>query len=463
MLLDIIMDMNIESVEKAEIFPLNNPSNNTYSFKQGHGTITFDVAAQAKLLRPSSLRLNGTLKVVDNNGALPNNNGIKDNNANPIQVQLNDRIGVNSIIQNVSINSATTGQTIETVRNYGKMISTLLASTHSSEDYISNQSSVALMTAVQGSSDNLVNNEVKFSIPFYAGVMNSGKALPLGTNGMRGLQFVIELASDQQVLKGANAATGLGASYQIKDVSLSYDLLVPDAAGQEKMMVAGSGAFEYNAYNSLYSVINASDNTQTFNLAANNVLSVFHNFLPTTHSNNYSHDGFANPPLTKGAAYGKKCVLDRVNFSRGGLKLGLDYELSVQTQSQQNRPPTQVEINALNAVRPFYNLQHLLNQPLTNGFGAKDLRLYSGEVQVLDAVDNTKEGGVNFAENSVSRNFAIGLALDNVSGEGVSFKGVSYAMRVRSDLDGASPNAVFTYALVKNQLVYSPQGIQVVS
>jgi hypothetical protein len=463
MLLDIIMDMNIESVEKAEIFPLNNPSNNTYSFKQGHGTITFDVAAQAKLLRPSSLRLNGTLKVVDNNGALPNNNGLKDNNANAIQVELNDRIGVNSIIQNVSINSATTGQTIETVRNYGKMISTLLASTHSSEDYISNQSAVALMTAVQGSSDNLVNNEVKFSIPFYAGVMNSGKALPLGTNGMRGLQFVIELASDQQVLKGANAATGLGASYQIKDVSLSYDLLVPDAAGQEKMMVAGSGAFEYNAYNSLYSVINASDNTQTFNLAANNVLSVFHNFLPTTHSNNYSHDGFANPPLTKGAAYNEKCVLDRVNFSRGGLKLGLDYELSVQTQSRQNRPPTQVEINALNAVRPFYNLQHLLNQPLTNGFGAKDLRLYSGEVQVLDAVDNTKAGGVNFAENSVSRNFAIGLALDNVSGEGVSFKGVSYAMRVRSDLDGASPNAVFTYALVKNQLVYSPQGIQVVS
>jgi len=30
-------------------------------------------------------------------------------------------------------------------------------------------------------------------------------------------------------------------------------------------------------------------------------------------------------------------------------------------------------------------------------------------------------------------------------------------------LDGASPNAVYTYALVKNQLVYSPQGIAVVS
>lgn len=461
------MDMNIESVEKAEIFPLNNPSNNTYSFKQGHGTITFDVASQAKLLRPSSLRLNGTLRVVRADGTtLPDNQGLKNNNAGAHQIQLNDRIGVNSVIQNIAINSASTGQTIEQVRNYGKMISTLLATTHSSDDYASNQSAVALATAVQFSSDNLINNEVKFSIPFYAGVMNSGKALPLGTNGMRGLQFVIELASDQQVLKGANAATGGGASYLLKNVSLSYDLLVPDAAGQEKMMVAGSGAFEYNSYNSLYSVINASDNTQTFNLAANNVLSVVHNFLPTTHSNNYSHDGFANPPLMKGNAYNTKCNLDRVNFSRGGLKLGLDYELSVQTQSTENRPPTQVEVNAINAIRPFYTAQHLLNQPLLQAFGAKDSRLYSDRLQVLSAVDSVgvNGGGVDFtADPAVSRNFAIGLALDNVSKEGVSFKGVSYAVRIRSDLDGASPNAVYTYALVKNQLVYSPQGIAVVS
>ena len=459
--------MNIESVEKAEIFPLNNPSNNTYSFKQGHGTITFDVASQAKLLRPSSLRLNGTLKVVRADGVtLPDNQGLKNNNAAPHQIQLNDRIGVNSVIQNIAINSASTGQTIEQVRNYGKMISTLLATTHSSDDYASNQSAVALATAVQFSSDNLINNEVKFSIPFYAGVMNSGKAIPLGMNGMRGLQFVIELASDQQVLKGAKAAEFAGASYLLKNVSLSYDLLVPDAAGQEKMMVPGSGAFEYNSYNSLYSVINASDNTQTFNLAANNVLSVVHNFLPTTHSNNYAHDGFANPPLMKGTGYANKCNLDRVNFSRGGLKLGLDYELSVQKQSQENRPPTQVEVNAINAIRPFYSAQHLLNQPLLQAFGAKDSRLYSDRIQVLSAVDSvgTDAGGVDFtADPSVSRNFAIGLALDNVSKEGVSFKGVSYAVRIRSDLDGASPNAVYTYALVKNQLVYSPQGIAVVS
>lgn len=459
------MNMNIESVEKAEVFPLNNPSNNTYSFKRGHGTITFDIAPQAKLLRPSSLRLNGTLKVLQADGtSLPDNNGLKSNNVGAVQIQLNDKIGVNSVIQNVSINSSATGQSIEVVRNYGKMVSTLLASTHSSEDFQSNQSVVALDTAVQSSSDNLVNNEVAFSIPFYAGVMNSGKALPLGNNGMRGLQFVLELAADQQVLKGGAAGTGTGASYELKNVSLSYDLLVPDAAGQERMMVPGSGMFEYNAYNSLYSVINASDNTQTFNLSAQNVLSVFHSFLPTTHQNNYGFDGYANPPLMNktGAVYNSKAKLEKVNFSRGGLKLGLDYELDVKKQSEENRPETGVMLNALNAVRPFYNLSHLLNQPLLLGYGAKDLRPYSQtEVEKLTATDSVDNGGVAFPGSS--RNFAIGLALDNVSNEGMSFQGVSYAVRIRSGLDGASPNAVYTYALVKNKLMYSPQGIQVVS
>ena len=76
-------------------------------------------------------------------------------------------------------------------------------------------------------------------------------------------------------------------------------------------------------------------------------------------------------------------------------------------------------------------------------------------------MDSVANGGVAFPASS--RNFAIGLALDNVSNEGMSFQGVSYAVRIRSTLDGNSPNAVYTYALVKNRLQYSPQGIQVVS
>ena len=53
--------------------------------------------------------------------------------------------------------------------------------------------------------------------------------------------------------------------------------------------------------------------------------------------------------------------------------------------------------------------------------------------------------------------------MDRVSDVGVSFKGQSYATRIVSDLDGKSPNAVYTFVLAKNTLQYSPNGIMVMS
>ena len=61
------------------------------------------------------------------------------------------------------------------------------------------------------------------------------------------------------------------------------------------------------------------------------------------------------------------------------------------------------------------------------------------------------------------RAFSIGLALDNVGGVGLSFRGQQYGLRLLSTLDGNSPNAVFSWGLQKNQLMYGPGGIQVMS
>ena len=44
---------NIVNVEKFEVLPSNQPSNNTYSFRNGNPIITISVPAQAKYLRPS--------------------------------------------------------------------------------------------------------------------------------------------------------------------------------------------------------------------------------------------------------------------------------------------------------------------------------------------------------------------------------------------------------------------------
>ncbi len=444
--------MEIESVERFELLPSNQPANNTYSFKEGTPLITFNIGSVSKLLRASSVRINGEIEILDGSGAKPNNNGLKTGSTSTIE--LNDRVGTNAIFQNVNIASNDSNQTLESVRQYGRMISTVVPSVQSEEDFLSHSGVVTKSTAQQSSADNQVNNKMAFSMRLFAGMFQSGTAIPLGVNGVRGLQLSLELAPDQQVLFGADASGSGGASYKVSNLSLSGEMLVPSPADMEKMSVPASGALVFNTIQNLYSVINSSDATQTYNLASSQVLSVFHNFLPVTHSNNYSQDGFKTAMLKNtdatGATYDQDVTLKKVSFSRGGLKLGLDYELDEQTQSTQGLPETGVQVNALNALQPYPSLSKMLNQPQLFPFGTKDVSASGSAVQEFGTVDT-------------ARNFAIGLAMDRVSEQGIDFRGQSYAMRLQSTADGKSPMSVFTYYLAKNVLQYSPSGIQVSS
>tara|TARA_R110002012_G_scaffold237919_1_gene411665 strand:- start:1098 stop:2468 length:1371 start_codon:yes stop_codon:yes gene_type:complete len=453
--------LNIAQVEKFEILPSNQPANNTYSFKDGNPIITFNIGSTNKLLRPSSLRINGRITILDGDGKQPGNGALNQGRqggaATTAQVQFNPRVGVNGIFQNINISSNDTNQTLESVRQYGRMVASVMPSTHSTEDFLNNSGVVELNPGIESVAGALNNNTCNFGLRLFAGMMNGGNAIPLGVNGVRGLAFSLELCSDQMLLSGADAAASNGASYKIDNLSMTGDLLVPDAEGQQKLAVPGNGSFQYNSYNNLYSVIDANDATQTYNLAQSNVLNVFHNFLPVSHANNYAQDSFATaPPLLTNAAgttyTGGTALINKVSFSRGGMKLGLDYDLDVAQQSQENRPQTGVAVNALNAIQPFSNITHLTNQPLLLNYGGNDQVIYDADgLQKFTSVDAGK------------RNFAVGLAIDNVSQVGVDFRGQSYATRIQSSLDGKSPNAVYTYVMSKNSLVYSPQGIMVQS
>tara|TARA_R110001606_G_scaffold254620_1_gene402625 strand:+ start:3899 stop:5257 length:1359 start_codon:yes stop_codon:yes gene_type:complete len=446
---------NIVNVEKFEVLPSNQPSNNTYSFRNGNPIITISIPAQAKYLRPSSVRINGTLRLNTSAGALVNNNNLKAGGA--VDCSLSSRVGIHSAFQNVVLSSEATNQSLEAIRQYGRLVSTILSSTHTQQDFATEKSLIALMNGFNSGTGNLLNNEVQFSIPLYCGLLQGGNPIPLSSNGINGLRVQLELASDQQLLSGANAGDASGAFYEISNVSLTGDLLVPDEQGVQQLSVAGSGGFQYNSWSSLYSVINSSDSTQTYNLANSQVLSVVHTFLPVNASNNYASDGFANPMLkntdNSGTNYDQPCILQKVSFSRGGVKLGFDYDFDCETQNTENVPETQVLMNYLNAFQPIATASRMLNSKQLMSFGGNDLRPYR---PVLSALNRSQ--GVDADPN---RNFGIGLAMDRVSNVGVSFKGQSYATRIVSDLDGKSPNAVFTFILSKNVLQYSPQGIMI--
>jgi len=449
--------VQVQQVEKFEILPSNQPANNTYSFRQGNPIVTFNIGSTNKLLRASSVRINGTLRVrADGANAAArqvDNNGIRQGGGTQA-VNINGRTGVSGCFQNINLASNDTNQTLESIRQYGRLCASILPSTHSSDDFISNSGVVELNAGQNAVSGNMVNNQVSFSTRLFCGLLNGGNAIPLGVNGVRGLAINLELVADQQFLSGAGAGNLGGASYELSNLSLSGDMLILNAAGQQQLSVPGNGGFQYNSWNNLYSVINSNDATQTYNLANSNVLSVLHNFLPVVNANNYGVDGYTTglPRLTDAAGtnYVADVAINKVSFSRGGMKLALDYDLDEQIQAANGRPQTGLEVNALAAIPSNKKSAHSLNQPLLLGYGGNDENIFdSSGLQAFTSVD----AGV--------RNFAIGINTDPVSEVGIDFKGQSYATRIQSNLDGKSPNAIYTYVLSKNTLLYSPQGIQI--
>lgn len=440
-------NVNIDRVEKVQVRAINEPSAGVYSYKAGTPIISFDLASSNKFLRASSLRLNGKVKFTGGDGAALDNKNLKDGGVDTL-VRLNPRVALNSIFQNVSIASGATNMTIESVRQYGRLVATLVPTTHGAQDLLQQQGCVSMTTGVEDATAVMMNNEISFSLKIFAGLFNSSQAIPMGVSGMNGLTLTFELAADQQVLSGADASSGTGASYSISDLSITADMLVPDAEGQQRLAIPGTSQFAYNTFQSLYSVISSSDATQTYNLASSNVLSVFQNFLPVNHTNTYAQDGFATEMLQNSTG---DAVLNKVSFSRSGVKLGLDYDLDVQKQSEEGLPETGVLVNALNSIQPYFAISNMSNQPLLFPYGTKDKSVYDKTVQVFKTTDEGKRG------------FFVGLATDRVSEQGLDFRGMPYSTRIQSTLDQSLPNSVFTFYLTKNILQTSQQGVAVVS
>ena len=458
--------MNIESVEKHEIFPLNPPANSSYSFRGGFPIIQFQIANQDKLLNTSTLRLNGTLKVQGvSQGA-----GVRVNPTNTTGgaaitngISLNERVGVASCIQQITI-ATQNNQTLEVVRSYGRYLASVMPVTHSQSDFDTSNSIGNPCSASRSfNSARSVNNDVSFSIPLRTGLLSSAQAIPLGNNGLRGMLINLELSPDSNVISGYSTFAadgtetkqlfqpiGTGAFYELSDLSLSYDLLVPDETGKGQMSLPSTGQFVYNSLSHLYSVINASDQTQNYNLGTSNTLSVFHNFIPTNQINNYTNDGFKTDRLAN--SNGDLANIRRVTFIRGGSKFPLDYAIDNEAEGLIDRPQVSLDERFIDSIKPLASFNHSLISSYTNN------KLATGTgFELLENPSNLN----TLAEPAPV--FGAGINLDPLTKTGVNFKNTNYGLRLESDLDGSSPNSIFTYVIAKNVLTYSPNGIQVMN
>lgn len=456
--------MEIANKEFGQVFAINPPSNSVWSFSGGYPIVSFQIAQQNKYLNPKTLRLNGKFRLKNpvnappfNGGGVPATDGIA----------LSGRVGIASCINQISL-STSSNQTLEVIRNYNRMLATLIPVTHSSSD-LNTCLQVADPASASRSFNSArgVNETVDFSIPLRTGLLSGGELLALGTNGLRGLNISLELAPNSQVISGYNtyvngvptqtlfSPLGTGAHYELEDLNLTYDLLVPDEQGQTIMNAPATGSLSYNSFSQLYSVINASEQTQNFNFGVSNCLAVTHNFIMTDRINNYNFDGFATPGLINSNS--SDAIFKRITYLRGSTRFPIDYEIEVggrqDLPADQERPLTELTTEFIDSVKPYITMDHSSMSSQTQN-GINDLLTFNNVATPRFA--NTLAEPNNHVTGC-------GVVMDGFSKVGVDFRNTNYGLRLVSGLDGISPNSIYTFIRARNTLNYSPAGISVSS
>ena len=519
-------DNSFVNREQVEIHPLNPPPNG-YSFRNGFPSIQFELANQPKFLVGSSVRLNGTLRIctagrTEADPITPNNvnravagggtaveggrstgNFVAGgDNTTPSCVALPERIGVNSCISQVTLSSQESQQTLETIRNYGRYLVSAMPLTSSKDDFDSTMQIKCLTASRSAQGAQLVNNDVSFCVPLATGLLRGAQApIPLGTNGVRGLGVQIDLASDAQSLNGFwtfNTAAGAfeagtvaehneakdtgGAWFELRDVTLSYDLLVPDADGENRMQIPATGALTYNSVSSLYSVLMASDQSTSLNLNTRKTISVYHNTIPAKRLNNYDQNSFATPVLEASDAAGEDDPQpdEEVSFQKGGQLFPLDNILDVRWSPHEGgdpgdapafltsdapRPLTATTVNYANAVSPYsewrHNLMSLNTQiPAMGTTAAAFSDMGAGYVTDVNCLRYQQRANTGCEPRDMH---GYGIRQGPYASSAVDYSRTNYTIRVKSGLNQTTPNSLYTFVLAENVLQYSPQGVQVMS
>lgn len=494
---------NIIQTEKVSINPQNAPGNGVYSFKNGYPIVQFLIAQSSKYLVGKSVRLTGKIKILDDTGAqVKNNLGVGGaNGGGAVNATINETIGLASCIQQVTL-STLDHQTLEHIRQMPRLLSSLVSSTHSCPD-LNNGTPIGNLTASRSIVEACsLNTQRDFSIPIRCGLLTGAGLIPVGQNGTQGMIVQLELSPDNTVLQpvktvanptgGPYNATMISGSaagadisqyhYELSDLQLDYDLLVPDEDGINAMETASNGELTYNAYSSLYSVVNSSDQQVVLNLGASKVQSVFHNLVPTPFVNNSAQPSNSLYKVANGALYNQIAAIDEVAFAKGGVLFPLEERINVRWKlgevpaSPEQPAAVGSSIDAkileqyLNSIKPIntltstsLSLMSEKNKSTRTTFVSADYRQSFNEYGVLDYnVIHGEDRWPTTASDPNNPLFGIGIRQDQFK-VGVNYAKTPYSVRIQSGLDGNSPMSLFSYVLATNTLTYSPQGIRVSS
>ena len=437
------------SNQHLEITPSNVTSTGKLSYKNGQPTIQLLIGAQERHIVPGSIRLCGNFTVYKSAAAIP---VVGDD------IRMNERLGVHSIIDTLSVFSQRSGQTIETINHHNRMMSSYLSVTQSQGDFAAQAYETGLrfpnfagqelgvVTNTQGAVGTGLSPN-SFCIPLVCGLFLGEDPIPLSdTWGVGGLNIEIQLAPDQNVLFSADDSDTkiVDAYYELSNVKLICEVQRPAPDQLSQLMNNTTSTFTYNSISSFYNTVNSANAVLNFNLGLKSVLGAFMNVVPSSHINSWTRDGLATLEFSN--LSGAKAEIQQLVFTRAGERIPLEYNIDTlqRTDATNTTADSQVIRNYMNAVRSFAKIGRTSVDPAT--FRSIDYgTAYVGAKNIIN-------GGSSFG---------VGVAYDGISDQGLDFSNTAFGVSLQLDLTTDNPQGIFLFVHARQTVVSSAGSIQV--
>tara|TARA_R110000824_G_scaffold242320_2_gene430985 strand:+ start:270 stop:1604 length:1335 start_codon:yes stop_codon:yes gene_type:complete len=441
------------SSKYIEIAPTNVPANGKISFKNGHPVIQFLIGASDHLLLGSSIRLCGDikcyLKTTGGGGVATEPTAASSADA----LSMDCLSGVYSTFDQLVIKNVGQFSTIEHIKNYNRFMASYMPVSTSVEDAMGHFGETALTMpnhslmkskVVDWSGHGTSTKRNDFSVHLPCGMFLGQQPIFVGENGINGIVIEIHLAPDSDVFMpkdgGVDGSTLTDAFYEFTNLKLTAELIAPAPDQLQQLNSKAGNTYQYNSISSYYTSLNSALSVVNFNLGLKNVLGVFANFIEASRINNWNYNGMDTRFLhnsDNSAAY-----IKNITFTRGGVKFPDNFD----TQTLQKDNPSNTTTDPavirqfINAITQYSKMSRTQISPYNT-------------YQNADATDGAFIDGRTIG--------GIGMAYDQVSGQGVDFSKQNWGCQIECNLITDSPTAMYLFVHNKQTLVFNKSGLQI--
>ena len=434
-----------------ELSPNNVPSSGRVSHARGFPVLTFTVGRQNAVLDMSTIRISGKLNIWTDSTRTAHPSG----GASP-NLMASPKLGVYGAFDQLVFRHAETKQVAESIRHYGRLMSSLLPIQSSSQDMTGHLGETALISNnYKAFQDTVVRRDgaSSFCVPLHSGMTLGGNRLPLREFP---LDIELHLAPDSAFFYSQDAAgdlTGLqDCFYEFSDLKLTIEVYEPELDEME-LLLPGNGAMEFNSISSYFTTLESTQSIINFRLGLSKVLSAFVNFIPSNFVNNLAQDQYLTymPATTSsGGVNGALANLLDIAFLKNGMRFPPAF-VTDSVYSDTNKTPVvdpQVIKSFLHSI--IMDKDHVR----TNIATCNSNRNYVVTNNVTDGWKVIPQGGAVYG---------VGQLYDMLDSEGVDFSNEQFSIHMRNQLDDGNPNSAYLFIKSKNTLAWSGGQIQIIS